>query len=134
MEGRFKSCPTQADTYLLTCQRYIELNPVRANMVAHPADYKWSSYSSNAQGEHNPLIKPHTIYERLDLDDVARQVAYRELFRYQLAPNIVDEIRQATNGNYALGDARFAQEIAETLGRRVLRGKAVRPRNELNLQ
>lgn len=36
-EGRYRSCPTQAEAYLLACQRYIELNPVRAGMVAHPA-------------------------------------------------------------------------------------------------
>ena len=41
-EGRFRSCLTQDETYLLACQRYIELNPVRAGMVAHPADYRWS--------------------------------------------------------------------------------------------
>ena len=50
-EGRYKSCPIQAETYLLTCQRYIELNPVRANMVEHPAECKWSSYRINAQHE-----------------------------------------------------------------------------------
>jgi len=50
-EGRFRSCLVQAEDYLLGCQRYIELNPVRANMVAHPAEYRWSSYRANAQGE-----------------------------------------------------------------------------------
>lgn len=60
-EGRYKSCPTQAETYLLACQRYIELNPVRANMVSHPAEYKWSSYAANAQGEENLIIQPHVL-------------------------------------------------------------------------
>ena len=32
-EGRFRSCPTQEEAYLLACQRYIELNPVRAGIV-----------------------------------------------------------------------------------------------------
>lgn len=129
-EGRYKSCPTQAESYLLSCQRYIELNPIRASMVEHPAEYRWSSYRSNAQGELSDLIKPHVIYEQLGLNEEARQAAYRELFRYQLDPNLVDEIRQATNGNYVLGDTRFAEQIAETLGIRVSRGKAGRPRNE----
>ena len=44
-EGRFKSCITQDDQYVLSCYRYIELNPVRANIVSHPAEYAWSSYS-----------------------------------------------------------------------------------------
>ena len=43
-EGRFRSCLTQEENYLIACHRYIELNPVRAVMVAHPAEYPWSSY------------------------------------------------------------------------------------------
>jgi putative transposase len=107
-EGRYKSCPTQAESYLLSCQRYIELNPIRANMVEHPAEYQWSSYRSNAQGEPSDLITPHVIYEQLGLNEEVRQANYRELFRYQLEPKLVDEIRQATNGNYVLADSRFA--------------------------
>jgi len=42
----------------------------------------------------------------------------------------VDELRQSTNGNYVLGDTRFAEQIADALGMRVSRGKAGRPRNE----
>lgn len=129
-EGRYKSCPTQAETYLLACQRYIELNPVRANMVEHPAEYRWSSYRVNAHGESSNLIIPHLIYGRLGLDDQTRQSAYRELFRYQLDPKLVDEIRQATNGNYVLGNTTFTQQIAEALDKRVSRGKAGRPKAE----
>ncbi|WP_036302425.1 transposase [Methylotenera sp. L2L1] len=129
-EGRYKSCPTQAETYLLSCQRYIELNPVRANMVQHPADYQWSSYRTNAQGELNNLISPHELYKRLGLDDTNRQSAYRELFRYQLEPKLVDEIRQATNGNYVLGNTDFVQQIERALDRRVSPGKAGRPKVE----
>ncbi len=131
-EGRYKSCPTQAETYLLACQRYIELNPVRANMVPHPAEYKWSSYAVNAQGFESgidqSMISPHPLYQALGLDDASRQAAYRELFRFQLDAGIVDEIRKATNGNYALGNALFVQQIEDALGRRVVAGKAGRPK------
>lgn len=126
-EGRYKSCPTQAETYLLACQRYIELNPVRAGMVEHPAEYRWSSYAANAQGAIEAILTPHELYNRLGPDDVSRQSAYRELFRHQLDPRLVDEIRQATNGNFALGNTAFTQQIADALGRRVHRGKAGRP-------
>ncbi|WP_269531872.1 transposase [Chitinimonas sp. BJYL2] len=126
-EGRFRACLVQADTYLLACQRYIELNPIRAAMVAHPAEYRWSSYSANAQGGEYPLITPHPVYSALGHDASARQTAYRELFRHELDPGLVDEIRQATSGNYALGDARFGEQIGLMLGRRVVRGKAGRP-------
>ena len=47
-EGRHKASLIDADRYLLACYRYIELNPVRANMVVDPADYRWSSYRVNA--------------------------------------------------------------------------------------
>ncbi|SFO06708.1 putative transposase, partial [Formivibrio citricus] len=110
-EGRFRSCLTQDEGYLLACQRYIELNPVRAGMVEHPAEYRWSSYRVNAQGEDDLLIEPHELYCALGTDPAARQAAYRELFRYQLEPGMVDAIRRATNGNFALGDSRFGEEI-----------------------
>ena len=58
-EGRFRSRLTHEEDYLLACQRYIELNPVRAEMVEHPADYCWSSYRANAQGEDGQLVQPH---------------------------------------------------------------------------
>jgi len=61
-EGRFRSCLAQEDTYFLVCQRYIELNPVRAEMVSHPGEYRWSSYRANAQGEANMLLSPHPLY------------------------------------------------------------------------
>lgn len=129
-EGRFRSCLTQEESYLLACQRYIELNPVRAGMVDHPAEFRWSSYRANAQGEPDALIEAHPLYLALGATATARQAAYRELFRYELDPGAVDAIRQATNGNYALGDERFGAEIAAMLGRRAVRGKAGRPGRE----
>ena len=127
-EGRFRSCLVQEEGYLLGCQRYIELNPVRANMVAHPAEYRWSSYRANAQGEVNALVQPHALYRSLGGSAVTRQAAYRELFRHELEPGLVDEIRRATNGNFALGCERFANAVAEMIGRRVRPGQSGRPR------
>ena len=126
-EGRFRSCIAQEDNYLLHCQRYTELNPVRAEMTDHPADYRWSSYRTNAQGEPDKVVKPHFMYEGLGLTEATRQRNYLELFRYELEPGLVDEIRKATNGNFVLGDNRFKEEISEILGRRVIPGKAGRP-------
>lgn len=126
-EGRFRSCLTQEESYLLACQRYIELNPVRANMVSHPAEYRWSSYRCNAQGEAGLLLKPHALYLALGKDAPAREAAYRELFRYELEPGLVDEIRRATNGNFALGNAAFATQVTAALGRRATPGKSGRP-------
>ena len=127
-EGRYRSSPTQAESHLLACYRYIELNPVRAGMVAHPAEYRWSSHRANAQGEGDALIQPHALFMALGPDAASQQSAYRELFRHALEPGLVDQIRRATNGNFALGSARFAEQIATTRGRRVSPGKSGRPR------
>jgi len=127
-EGRFRSCLVQEEDYLLGCQRYIELNPVRANMVAHPAEYRWSSYRANAQGEADTLVRPHPLYESLGSDAATRQAAYRDLFRYELETGMVDEIRKATNGNFALGSERFAAEVEVMIGRRAVHGCSGRPR------
>lgn len=93
------------------CYRYIELNPVRARVVEYPGDSRWSSYRVNAQGEPSTLITPHALYSDLGQSRTQRQAAYRELFRYQLDPGLVDQIRQATNGNYTLGSERFRAEV-----------------------
>ncbi|MDH1265029.1 transposase [Pseudomonas sp. GD03944] len=102
-EGRFRSCLMQEEAYVLACYRYIEMNPIRAGMVEHPAEYRWSSYRINAQGERSVLCCAHPLYQALSRDEGLRAEAYRELFRYQLDPGLVDQIRAATNGNYALG-------------------------------
>ncbi len=70
------------------------------------------------------------FYEALGRDAETRQETYRELFRYELDPSMIDQIRTATNGNYVLGNALFKAQIAEALGRRVEAGKAGRPRLE----
>jgi putative transposase len=61
-EGRHKSSLIDAENYLLTCYRYIGLNPVAANIVIQPQDYQWSSYNANAWGKSELLITPHKIY------------------------------------------------------------------------
>lgn len=126
-EGRFRSCLTQEEDYFLTCQRYIELNPVRAGMVAHPADYSWSSYRANAEGIPDPLVQPHALYEGLGNDTLQRQAVYRDLFRQELQPELIAQIRHATTGNYALGNAQFTAQLDKKLGRPVTRKKRGRP-------
>lgn len=76
-QGRFKACVVDSDRYLLACQRYIELNPVRAAMVVDPGDYPWSSYRHHAIGVHDALLRPHAIYEALGSGPAARREAYR---------------------------------------------------------
>jgi putative transposase len=129
-EGRFRSCLVEAESYLLTCQRYIELNPVRAGMVSHPRDYPWSSYRTHAEGEKSPLLIPHACYLALGLDERERQSSYGALFRHAIEPGFLDDIRLATNGGYCLGPEAFKQEIACMLKRRVERGQPGRPKTQ----
>lgn len=126
-EGRFRSCLTQSEDYVLACYRYIELNPVRAGMVRHPRDYRWSSFHVNGDGRRDALIIPHEQYLRLARSEDSRREAYRALFKAHMEPELLSDIRDATNGNTVLGNARFAEEIARMLQRRVTRGKAGRP-------
>ncbi|KJB91109.1 transposase [Skermanella aerolata] len=126
-EGRFRSCPVGEEAYLFACARYIESNPVRANMVAQPADYRWSSYRANALGQPDPSVTPHELYEALGSTPEARLSAYRELFRQYPDQSQIEEIRSATNGGFALGSETFQQHIANLTGRRTWRGHPGRP-------
>ncbi len=96
-EGRHKSSPVDSEGYLLTCYRYIELNPVAAGMVARPEEYCWSSYSVNAWGDESELITPHDEYLRLGGDGSVRQYAYRELFKDNLSEEDLHGIRKAAH-------------------------------------
>jgi putative transposase len=126
-EGRFRSSIVQAETYLLRCHRYIELNPVRAGMVAAPGAYPWSSFGANALGDRGGVITPHPIFLALGPDDVNRRAAYLELFRGELEPMELEEIRTSANAGYALGNERFREDMAVALGRRAGLGKPGRP-------
>ena len=127
-EGRFRSCLTQSEDYVLACYRYIELNPVRAGMVRHPRDYRWSSFHKNGDGKSDAVVTPHEQYLGLGRTEDARRECYRALFKAHLDPQVISQIRSATNGNVVLGSKRFEEQIAKMLKRRVTRGKAGRPR------
>ena len=118
-EGRYRATLIESEAYLLTCCRYIELNPVRAGMVRHPREYRWSSYQYHAEGKANPLLKAHSIYQQLGGTAEARQQAYRALFRHHLSGETLDTIREATNKAWVLGSDKFKNRLAKKLDRRV---------------
>lgn len=128
-DSRYKSSLVQAETYLLTCQRYIELNPVRAAMVHDPADYRWSSYRANALGQKQAILTPHPLYLALGSETHERQAAYRALFRAHLDQTAIDDIRLALNRSQPLGDNRFHATIARILGERRQPRPRGRPRS-----
>ena len=128
-EGRFRSCIVDDEAYFLVCQRYIELNPVRAKMVDCPDEYIWSSYRANAYGAVDPLITPHPLYTRLAHDGEGRRAAYRDLFKEELSSEQLEDIRRATNGNFALGDIEFVKFASEVLEQYVKPLGVGRPRS-----
>ena len=108
----------QEETYLLVCQRYIELNPVRAARVDDPANYRWSSYRGNALGQPDGLLTAHPLYMALGTDEASRQAAYRTLFRQPLDAEALGDICLAVRQNQPLGNARFLDMIECMTGQR----------------
>ena len=127
-EGRYKASLVQTDHYLLACQRYIELNPVRAGMVAAPGEYAYSSYGHHALGKEDPLLTSHPNYLELHADLAARLQAYRALFSDTLSEALLTRLRENTNACTVIGNDRFKEQIATMLGRAVPTGKRGRPK------
>ena len=117
-EGRYKATVIDTEQYLLTCMRYIELNPVRAQgMADHPSEYPWSSYRFNALGEDDRLVTPHIEYKRLGATDAQRLSAYRQLFHSRIENMTLEAIREATNKAWVLGSESFKHRMEMELNR-----------------
>jgi putative transposase len=127
-EGRHKGNILESENYFLACMRYIELNPVRAGMVEHPAQYRWSSYAANAQGIDNTIIQPHERYLSLGKTHDERQVAYRGLFESAIHPDELDLIRASLHSGTPLGNDRFKQQIESVVGGAVGFNRRGRPK------
>ncbi|MCC6193056.1 MAG: transposase [Burkholderiales bacterium] len=110
-EGRYKAGIVDDERYLLSCMRYIELNPVRAGLARAPADYPWSSFGTNACGTHDPLVTPHPVYFGLDRDERVRSRRYQELFGSALPEADIAAIRDATQNGWAAGSAAFRKRV-----------------------
>lgn len=128
-EGRHRSSLVQTERYLLTCMRYIELNPVRAQMVKRPEEYRWSSYGINAWGDRSWLT-PHAEYQRLGRTTPERGQAYRELFKTQLSEEDLHLVRKAAHYCQPVGDDRFRQQIETRYGVELGQMARGRPRKQ----
>ena len=117
-DGRYKSSLIQSNRYLLACQRYIELNPVRGGIVRDPADYPWSSYRTHAFGQQDELVTPHPLYWALGRDGPERQIAYRKLFGEPPEPSAMDDIRLAAKQSQPVGDRSFHAAAEDAIGAR----------------
>jgi putative transposase len=132
-EGRYKASIIESQTYLLACMRYIEMNPVRAAIVDHPAKYRWSSYIANAHGTSNAILTATTDYLALGAAPDERQYAYRGLFEAGVDLDELALFRGAVQTGTPLGIEKFKAEIEFALGRRVGFAQRGRPRKEVSL-
>lgn len=122
-EGRFRSCIAESARYVLACYCYIELNPVRAGMVHHPAAYLWSSYAVNSGMRSDPFVSPHTEFLALATEREKRHVCYRALFEHEADEPLQQAIRDATNGGYPLTSDAFKNAVIAPLGWKTAPGK-----------
>lgn len=114
-EGRHKGNVIDSDVYFLTCMRYIELNPVRANMCVDPGEYRWSSYAANALGEPNSILTPHAEYYQLGKNRILQQKMYHGLFKEILDVKIMSDLRQGVQSGTPVGYNNFTQGIEQLL-------------------
>lgn len=126
-QGRYKTAIIDSERYFLTCSRYIELNPVRAGMVAAPADYAWSSYQHHIGMRTDPLISDHPLYWALGNTPFEREAAYKALAEQALTSEELDKMRKSTIKGWAIGSDEFKTQLEKHTLRRVSPGKRGRP-------
>lgn len=132
-EGRYKSTLIQADRYLLACMVYIDLNPVRAGLVAQARDYPWSSYGHYAGQRTDKLITPHPLVWALGNTPFAREAAYAERVHRGISPVQQAELTDSVMRGWALGAPDFVADLQKRTPRRVTKGTAGRPISNRNL-
>lgn len=128
-DGRYKSTLVQSESYLLICMAYVDLNPVRAGMVAQPADYAWSSHGHYTGQRTDKLITPHPLAWELGNTPFAREAAYASLVQGGLAQRAQTAITDSVLYGWALGDAEFVANLQKKTRRRLVKGQAGRPKN-----
>ncbi len=128
-EGRYKCNVIESQEYFLSCMRYIELNPVRAGMVDHPAKYRWSSYAANALGVSNAVLTMQAEYAALGSVAADRYSAYRGLFDGEPDADELALLRKSLQTGTPLGNEKFKVEIEAALGLKIGFACRGRPKN-----
>ncbi|MBA3015591.1 MAG: transposase [Desulfobulbaceae bacterium] len=129
-EGRYKSSPINANEFLLACCRYVELNPLRAGMVADPAQYRWSSCPTKVGIKEQPWLDLDPFYMSLGESTIQRAIRYATWLRETIPDTEWKLIREATQRGQLTANRKFIREISVKVGRRLeLRGPG-RPRKE----
>lgn len=133
-EGRYRSTLLQPEKYLMACMVYIDLNPVRAGLVAEAREFDWSSHAHYAGLRHQRLLTPHSLYWALGNTPFAREAAYAELVRAGITDEVRTDLVEATLGGWAAGDRDFLQALQGRSSRRMSKAKAGRPSASLGMQ
>ena len=126
-EGRYKSTVIQSDRYLLACMAYIDLNPVRAGLVAQAGDYPWSSHGHYTGQRIDKLITPHPLFWELGNTPFAREAAYAELVQSGINPVQQAALTDSALSGWALGEPDFVADLQKRTERRVSKASAGRP-------
>ena len=127
-EGRYKSSPIETDTYLLACQRYVELNPVNAGMVKQAGDYEWSSYRQKTGIEKDMWVDGDPIYSGLSKDKNERMKRYKQYINQTIPEEEKQLIGCALQRGQLTGTPRFIEEVEQRLGIRVEHRTQGRPK------
>jgi putative transposase len=123
-QGRFKSPVIQNDDHLLVVLRYIEANPLLANMVEHAGDYPWSSFGSHGNGRADLLLDPVIPYEALARGEAVRRRRW-SAFVHQ-APDEMElaAIRRSNETGLPFGERSWVDRLC----RRLKLDLTIRPR------
>ncbi len=127
-EGRYRSTLIQAERHLLACMVYMDLNPVRAAMVADPEDYRWSSHSHYVGKRSDKLVTPHSLYWELGNTPFARDEAYAALVRTGISDAEKQALTDSALRGWALGEPDYVADLQRRTARRLSRAQAGRPR------
>ena len=126
-EGRYRSSLIQTERYFLACMAYIDLNPVRAGMVAHAADYGWSSHGHYIGRQNEAWLTPHPLYWDMGNTPFAREAAYAAMVQAGVNQEQQQALTFSALSGWALGEKSFVQGLQKQTTRRVNRAKAGRP-------
>lgn len=127
-QGRFRATIIDPERYFMACCRYIELAPLRADLVTDAASYPWSSYAHHAGVRSDPYITDHPSYWRLGNTPFEREAVYKGLVEQALTPEETQVIQQGVRTGWTLGSEQFKDGLERQVQRRVRPALRGRPR------
>jgi REP-associated tyrosine transposase len=120
-QGRFYSCPLD-ESHLWAALRYVELNPVRAGMVAAAEQWRWSSAAAHCGAASSDLMLEMELWsKRWTVAEWARFLADAE------SAADVSALRQSTHTGRPLGTPEFVAALEQSTLRPLAPRKGGRP-------